>query len=43
MIFNRMPNVLFVDDEPDLLTLGRLILEKDGELLLKQLNPLRKD
>jgi|WetSurMetagenome_2_1015567.scaffolds.fasta_scaffold00207_11 PAS domain S-box-containing protein len=26
-----MPNVLFVDDEPELLTLGRLILEKDGE------------
>jgi PAS domain S-box-containing protein len=26
-----MPSVLYVDDEPELLTLGRLILEKDGE------------
>ena len=31
MILNRMPSVLYVDDEPELLTLGRLILEKDGE------------
>jgi len=30
-----MPNVLFVDDEPDLLTLGRLILEKDGEFTVE--------
>jgi PAS domain S-box-containing protein len=27
---NRMPAVLYVDDEPELLTLGRLFLEKDG-------------
>lgn len=26
-----MPAVLYVDDEPELLTLGRLFLEKDGE------------
>ncbi len=26
-----MPSVLYVDDEPELLTLGRLFLEKDGK------------
>jgi PAS domain S-box-containing protein len=26
-----MPSVLYVDDEPELLTLGRLFLEKDGQ------------
>jgi len=30
MTFNNMPAVLYVDDEPELLTLCRLFLEKDG-------------
>ena len=30
MTFNGMPTVLYVDDEPELLTLCRLFLEKDG-------------
>jgi PAS domain S-box-containing protein len=30
-----MPSVLYVDDEPELLTLGRLILEKDGEFVVE--------
>ena len=28
---NSMPPVLYVDDEPELLTLGKLVLEKEGE------------